>query len=94
MLTVVAIVRAVSGREAELGPLLLNLVAPTRAEPGCRAYDLHADQDDPALFIFVELWDDLAALERHRVAAHMQAHATASAGMVASADVRLMDRIA
>jgi quinol monooxygenase YgiN len=93
MLTVVAILRAVPGKEAELKQRLLGLVAPTRAETGCLVYDLHADQNDPALFIFHEVWEDRAALERHRQAPHMKAHGAASGHLLASRDVRLMDKI-
>ena len=46
-------------------PLYRALVAATRAEPLCIAYDLFEDRKDPGHFIFVEKWPDQAALDAH-----------------------------
>jgi quinol monooxygenase YgiN len=46
-------------------PLYRELVAATRAEPLCIAYDLFEDRKDPGHFIFVEEWPDQAALDAH-----------------------------
>ena len=45
--------------------LYRELVAATRMEPLCIAYDLFEDQKDPGHFIFIEEWPDRAALDAH-----------------------------
>jgi quinol monooxygenase YgiN len=55
-LVVVALVRARPERAAALAPILQSMLSPTRAEPGCRRYDLHRSIDDPSVFFFYEVW--------------------------------------
>jgi quinol monooxygenase YgiN len=45
----------------------------TRKEPGNIAYDLHESVTDPSKMVFVEQWQDEAALVPHRGAEHMKA---------------------
>ncbi len=73
LLTVVATMRALPGKEGELRELLESLVEPTRAETGCVAYALHQGTQDPAAFVFVEYWTGQEALDAHLGAAHLQA---------------------
>ncbi len=75
-LHVLALLRARSGREAELRELARGLLAPTRAEEGCLRYVLVEDPRDPALLSFVEEWASEAALEAHLQTPHLQ-HARA-----------------
>ncbi|MBI5397090.1 MAG: antibiotic biosynthesis monooxygenase [Verrucomicrobia bacterium] len=72
-LTVVATIKAKSGKEAELRKVLQSLLAPTRKEAGCLNYDLHASLDDPRLFIFHENWTSKAHLDVHLKSPHIQA---------------------
>ncbi|AGT08161.1 putative quinol monooxygenase [Paracoccus aminophilus] len=51
-------------------PLYRELVAATRAEPLCIAYDLLIDDKDPGHFIFIEEWSDQAALDLHCATEH------------------------
>ncbi|MCX5519237.1 putative quinol monooxygenase [Kaistia defluvii] len=51
-------------------PLYRELVAMTRQEPLCIAYDLFIDQKDPGHFIFIEMWPDRAALDIHCASEH------------------------
>jgi quinol monooxygenase YgiN len=70
--TNIAFIRAKHGRSEELGRHLLDLVEPSRSEPGCINYDVHRSADDPALWFVYENWrsnDDLAA---HFTLPHMQ----------------------
>lgn len=46
-------------------PLYRELVAATRREPLCIAYDLFIDEKDPGHFVFIEEWPDRAALDAH-----------------------------
>jgi autoinducer 2-degrading protein len=40
------------------------------AEPGCHRFDVHQERDDPTLFLLLEVYADVAALEVHREAPH------------------------
>lgn len=39
--------------------------ARSRAEPGCIAHNCHTDAEDPGRIVFLELWEDLAAVRQH-----------------------------
>lgn len=51
-------------------PLYRELVAATKQEPLCIAYDLFIDEKDPGHFIFIEEWPDRAALDAHCASEH------------------------
>jgi quinol monooxygenase YgiN len=72
-LTVVAKLKAKSGCEEKLAALLQGLVAPTRAEAGCLAYDLHRSHDDPGTFLFTESWASRALWDAHMASPHLAA---------------------
>ncbi len=72
-ITVVATFQARPGKESELKSALVNLVAPTRQEPGCINYDLHILPEDPAKFLFHENWTSKAHLDTHLRSAHIKA---------------------
>ena len=38
---------------------LLKMIEPTRLEEGCIEYRLHQDNDDPKVFIFFEMWENM-----------------------------------
>ena len=70
-LTVVARLKARPGQEEALGAMLRALLAPTRAEAGCIAYDLHRSHEEPGLFVFTESWASRAEWEAHMAAPHL-----------------------
>jgi quinol monooxygenase YgiN len=70
--TVVVRIRAREGSEAEVKRELLALLAPTRAERGCRNYDMHEMPDEPTLFLFHETWESERDLDRHLMEPHVQ----------------------
>ncbi len=53
-------------------PLYRELVAATKKEPLCLAYDLYVDEKDPGHFIFIEEWPDHAALDAHCASEHFR----------------------
>jgi quinol monooxygenase YgiN len=63
---------AAPGQEKELGSELLALVAPSRAEPGCLAYELHFDPEHPGKFMFYEKFASQAALDQHLKAPYLE----------------------
>jgi quinol monooxygenase YgiN len=63
---------AVAGREKDLENQLRALVAPTRSEPGCLAYELHRDPECPGKFMFFEKFRSQAALDEHVASGHFK----------------------
>ncbi|MFC2248506.1 putative quinol monooxygenase [Labrys portucalensis] len=53
-------------------PLYRELVAKTRQEEHCIAYDLFIDQKDPGHFVFIEAWPDRASLDAHCSTEHFK----------------------
>ena len=70
--TVTARLRARPGREARLREELAQLLGPTRAEPGCIAYDLLQDCDDAGSYLFYEVWESRADLDAHLQQPHLK----------------------
>lgn len=66
----------------EAARILDGMVAPTRAEPGCRRYDLF-EEEDGSLHL-LECYDDRAALEHHRETDHYKAYRAAITDHLAS----------
>lgn len=50
---------------AEARQAILDIVARTRAEPGCRIFTVYDDRDVTEHLYLYEIWDDEAALETH-----------------------------
>ena len=71
LLTVIAHMKALPGKEDQLRAELEQLVEPTLAEDGCVNYDLHVAVDDPATFFFYENWTDPGKLEAHLGNSHL-----------------------
>lgn len=71
-LVIVAHFRALPGKEDALESLLLSLVEPTRKEQGCIQYDLHRDLEDPAQFLFYEIWASRESWDAHMVTPHLE----------------------
>lgn len=91
---VVARFHARQGLEEKLAAVLEKLVEPTRAEAGCRLYELWRNREDPAEFTFVEEWDSREALAAHGETAHIQAGRRAMADLLDQApDLRLYDLV-
>ncbi len=55
----------------EVGRLLRELGAASRAEAGCAGFDVcRGDADNPGTFVLFEKWRDQAALDAHQAAEH------------------------
>ena len=62
------------GTEAEAEQHLRSLIAPSRAEPGCRMYVVHRSTEDPRTFFLYEQYDDQTALDSHLASPHFEQH--------------------
>lgn len=89
-LTVVAKVVAKKGADEALKAELVKLIAPTRQEDGCIEYLLHQDNEDPAVFIFYENWENMTCLERHVSSAHYKNYVAAVKDLIAEKLVHKM----
>ena len=72
---------------------LLKLVPPTRKEAGCIEYQLHQDNEDPAVFVFYETWSSLASLENHMNSDHFKNYVNAVGDLIEEKVVHKMTRI-
>jgi quinol monooxygenase YgiN len=70
---------AKEGEEERVLASILKLVAPSRAEPGCRFYQPNRDLQNPRVFFFYEVYDDEDAYKAHGESAHFQEFAFADA---------------
>jgi quinol monooxygenase YgiN len=66
---VIARALARAGREDQLRDTLIQMLAPTRAEQGCRLYELY-ESNNKGLFYFYEAWESQDALDRHTKTKH------------------------
>jgi quinol monooxygenase YgiN len=73
---------------------LLKLIVPTRKESGCIEYRLHQDNQDPAVFLFYETWEDAVSLEKHITSDHYKNYVRAVNGMIMEKVVNKMTGIA
>jgi quinol monooxygenase YgiN len=71
LLTVVAEMIALPGREDALRQALLDCIEPTRKEDGCVQYDLHESTGKPGHFVFYENWTSAEALAVHLETPHL-----------------------
>jgi len=92
-LTVVAKVTARKDTVENVKSELLKLIAPTRKEDGCIEYNLHQDNEDPAVFVFYETWESLASLENHMNTDHFKNYVNAVGCMIEDKVVHKMTRI-
>lgn len=63
---------AAEGSDDRVAKIAAALMAPTRAEPGCRYYQANRDPADRRTFFFYEIYDDEAAFQSHRASDHIQ----------------------
>jgi quinol monooxygenase YgiN len=66
---VIARALARAGKEEQLRKTLIAMLNPTRAERGCRLYELY-ESNNKGLFYFYEEWDSQDALDRHTETPH------------------------
>jgi quinol monooxygenase YgiN len=66
---VIARFGARKGKEDQLRALLQSLLTPTRAEPGCKLYELYESDTKGRLYLY-ETWEGQSALDRHIATPH------------------------
>ena len=84
----VRIIAKITGQQDKteaLKSVLLDLIAPTRAEAGCISYQLFQSDEDSAEFVFIEEWADGAAIDAHMKSAHVQSAFAKAGSLLAKA---------
>lgn len=89
-LTIVAKIEAKESSIELVKAELLKLIEPTRNEEGCLQYDLHQDNDNPAVFVFYENWENRELWQKHMNNARLAAYIEATEGAVESFSVNEM----
>jgi quinol monooxygenase YgiN len=81
------------GREDQLRELLRGMLAPTRAELGCKLYELY-ESDSKGRFYFYEIWESQGALDRHAASPHFK-HLEQTIGALVQEpfEVNILERI-
>ncbi len=92
-LVIVARIEANAGQENIVRTALSKLIEPTLKEAGCIQYDLHQDNDNPALFMFYEIWENRELWQDHLKSHHILANKTATEGAIALVTISEMSKL-
>lgn len=92
-LTIVARIEANVDKVELVKAELLKLVAPTLEEAGCIQYDLHQDNENPAVFLFYENWENRELWQQHMNNSHIAEYLKATEGAVASFTLNEMSQL-
>lgn len=93
ILTIVARVEAKEDKIEFVKAEMLKLVPVTLKEVGCIQYDLHQDNDHPAVFWFVEKWESSEHLKQHAKNTHIAAYRKATESAIVSSEINKMTKI-
>jgi quinol monooxygenase YgiN len=93
MLTIAVRIEAIPGKIELVRAELLRLVDPTLKEPGCLQYDLHQDNDNPAIFLFYENWESRELWQKHMNSPRLAESMKATEGAIASQTLNEMTKL-
>ena len=71
-MVVVAKLKALNGKEAQMEKALLAIIPEVAQEEGTLVYTLHRDHNDPSVFLFYEKYKDGDALVVHSSTPHFK----------------------
>ncbi|MFC4778290.1 putative quinol monooxygenase [Paenibacillus sp. GCM10023252] len=86
-IVITAILKAKPGHEAELYEAMKRVVPFSQSEQGCITYKLHQSADDPAVYVFYEIWQDEQSLQKHLASDHYRAYREQADQLAASREV-------
>lgn len=92
-LTIVANIKANTGKADLVKTEIEKLIPITRAEPGCFQYDLHQDNDNPSQFMLIELRQNRDLWQQHMNAPHLAGYMAATEAAVAEFGLNEMTQI-
>ncbi len=92
-LTIIARIEAKKNKVDLVKSELLKLIEPTRKEQGCLQYDLHQDNENPAIFMFYENWENRELWQIHMNNENLKAYMDATDGAVEKITLNEMSKI-
>lgn len=92
-LTIVARIEAKPDQVELVKSELLKMLEPTRAEAGCLNYDLHQDNDNPAVFLFYENWETRELWQDHMNSEHLKAYKEAAGDALVGVVINEMTQV-
>ena len=93
-LTVVANIKAKADKTDLVKSELKKLIDITRAEKGCVQYDMHQDNQNPAHFLFFEIWESRALWQIHLAAQPLKDYLAATEGAIEDFTLNEMTHVA
>ena len=92
-LTIVGKIEANADKIEFVKAELLKLIPITLKEAGCIQYDLHQDNDNPAIFLFYENWKSRELWQQHMNNTHLKEYMQTTEGAVASFTLNEMTQV-
>ena len=92
-LVVVARIEAKEDKVEFVKSELIKLIEPTHKERGCIRYDLHQDNENPALFLFFEEWESRELWQAHIESRHLKAYINTTEASLESFYVHEMSKV-
>ena len=92
-LTIIAKIEAKPESLDVVKSAVFKLIEPTRKEKGCIQYDLHQDNQQPEVFIFVENWEGQALWEAHMQSTHLLDFIKDTEGLLVDLTVHQMNEV-
>ncbi len=92
-LTIIARIEAKKNNVDLVKSELLKLIEPTRKEQGCLQYDLYQDNENPAIFIFYENWENRELWQIHMNNENLKAYMDATDGAIENFTLNEMSQI-
>lgn len=92
-ITIVATLTIKAAYQEPLMTALKKLADGSRAEKGCLQYDLHHDNQNPLVYIFIERWASQSALDGHNQSEHFISFGKFADGKVDSLAINLMTKV-
>ena len=77
-------IKVKAGKEKELETTFAPCIAATKKEPGCIAYELNRDPDEPTTYFMYEKFKNIAALEAHLQTEHIKTFLSKAGDLLAS----------
>ncbi len=93
-LTIVANIKAKPDQIELVKNELQKLIDVTRLEDGCLQYDMHQDNENPAHFMFFEIWVSRELWQNHMAAKHLQDYRDATDGAIEEFTLNEMTKVA
>ena len=93
-LTIIVNIKAKADKIDFVKAEVLKIIDETRAEKGCVQYNFHQDNENPAHFLFYEIWESDELLQAHLNSKHIVDYLAATNGAIEDFSLNKMTKIA